>query len=129
MFRPAVAMFTGQDAVLPFPLRASLNRVDAQLHEMTYEASGLRVCNVLRSRQKAQANPPTPSIAKVPGSGTASAEAPAGGKGSSKKARCWPFSVPDPTTFPKSSIPLACCSTQPELGARNEFRSTIRPPM
>src|SRR5215212_4002414 len=26
VFRPAVAMFTGNDAVLPFPLRASLNR-------------------------------------------------------------------------------------------------------
>jgi len=34
VFRPAVAMFTGDDAVLPFPLRASLNRVDAQLDEL-----------------------------------------------------------------------------------------------
>ena len=38
VFRPAVAMFTGHDAVLPFPLRASLNRVDAQLDELIYEA-------------------------------------------------------------------------------------------
>src|ERR1700683_5155633 len=38
VFRPAVAMFTGNDAVLPFPLRASLNRVDAQLDELIYEA-------------------------------------------------------------------------------------------
>jgi len=34
VFRPAVAMFTGDDAVLPFPLRASLNRVDEQLDEL-----------------------------------------------------------------------------------------------
>jgi hypothetical protein len=33
VFRPAMAMFTGNDAVLPFPLRTSLNRVDAQLDE------------------------------------------------------------------------------------------------
>lgn len=38
VFRPAVAMFTGNDAVLPFPLRASLNRVDAQLDQLIYEA-------------------------------------------------------------------------------------------
>lgn len=38
VFRPAVAMFTGNDAVLPFPLRASLNRVDAQLDELIYQA-------------------------------------------------------------------------------------------
>jgi hypothetical protein len=38
VFRPAVAMFTSNDAVLPFPLRASLNRVDAQLDELIYEA-------------------------------------------------------------------------------------------
>lgn len=31
-------MFTANDAVLPFPLRASLNRVDAQLDELIYEA-------------------------------------------------------------------------------------------
>ena len=37
-FRPAVAMFTSNDAVLPFPLRASLNRVDAQLDELIYQA-------------------------------------------------------------------------------------------
>ena len=34
VFRPAIAMFTGNDAVLPFPLRASLDRVDAQLDEL-----------------------------------------------------------------------------------------------
>ena len=34
IFRPAVAMFTGDDAVLPFPLRTSLNRVDEQLDEL-----------------------------------------------------------------------------------------------
>jgi hypothetical protein len=38
VFRPAVAMFTSNDAVLPFPLRASLNRVDAQLDELIYGA-------------------------------------------------------------------------------------------
>ena len=38
VFRPAVAMFTSNDAVLPFPLRASLNRVDAQLDKLIYEA-------------------------------------------------------------------------------------------
>jgi hypothetical protein len=38
VFRPAVAVFTSNDAVLPFPLRASLNRVDAQLDELIYQA-------------------------------------------------------------------------------------------
>ena len=38
VFRPAVAMFTSNDAVLPFPLRAALNRVDAQMEELIYEA-------------------------------------------------------------------------------------------
>lgn len=38
VFRPAVAIFTCNDAVLPFPLRASLDRVDAQLDELIYEA-------------------------------------------------------------------------------------------
>ena len=38
VFRPAMAVFTTNDAVLPFPLRASLNRVDAQLDELIYEA-------------------------------------------------------------------------------------------
>jgi hypothetical protein len=38
VFRPAVAMFTSNDAVLPFPLRTSLNRVDAQLDELIYQA-------------------------------------------------------------------------------------------
>jgi hypothetical protein len=31
-------MFTGNDAVLPFPLRTSLDRVDAQLDELIYQA-------------------------------------------------------------------------------------------
>jgi hypothetical protein len=39
VFRPALAMFTSNDAVLPFPLRASLNRVDAQLDKLIYQAS------------------------------------------------------------------------------------------
>ena len=38
VFRPAVAMFTSDDAALPFPLRASLDRVDAQLDELIYQA-------------------------------------------------------------------------------------------
>jgi hypothetical protein len=38
VFRPAVAMFTSNDAVLPFPLRASLDRVDSQLDELIYQA-------------------------------------------------------------------------------------------
>ena len=38
VFRPAVAMFTGNDAVLPFPLRCALDRVDAQLDELIYDA-------------------------------------------------------------------------------------------
>jgi len=38
VFRPAVAAFTTNDAVLPFPLRASLNRVDRQLDELIYDA-------------------------------------------------------------------------------------------
>ena len=38
VFRPATAMFTSNDAVLPFPLRASLDRVDAQLDELIYDA-------------------------------------------------------------------------------------------
>jgi hypothetical protein len=38
VFRPAVAMFTSNDAVLPFPLRASLDRIDAQLDELIYQA-------------------------------------------------------------------------------------------
>ena len=29
VFRPAMSMFTGNDAVLPFPLRKALDRVDA----------------------------------------------------------------------------------------------------
>jgi len=38
VFRPAIAMFTSNDAVLPFPLRASLHRVDSQLDELIYQA-------------------------------------------------------------------------------------------
>ena len=38
VFRPAVAMFASNEAVLPFPLRASLNRVDSQLDELIYQA-------------------------------------------------------------------------------------------
>lgn len=38
VFRPAMATFTSNDAVLPFPLRVSLDRVDAQLDELIYEA-------------------------------------------------------------------------------------------
>jgi hypothetical protein len=38
VFRPAMAMFTANDALLPFPLRASLQRVDAQLDTLIYQA-------------------------------------------------------------------------------------------
>jgi hypothetical protein len=38
VFRPALAMFTGNDAVLPFPLRTALHRVDAQLDELVYQS-------------------------------------------------------------------------------------------
>ena len=38
VFRPAIAMFTANDAVLPFPLRASLDLVDTQLDELIYRA-------------------------------------------------------------------------------------------
>jgi hypothetical protein len=38
VFRSAVAIFTSNDAGLPFPLRAFLNRVDAQLNELIYGA-------------------------------------------------------------------------------------------
>ena len=31
-------MFTANDAVLPFPLGASLNRVDQQMDELIYQA-------------------------------------------------------------------------------------------
>ena len=36
--RPAMAMFTGNDAVLPFPLRTALDRADAQLDVLIYQA-------------------------------------------------------------------------------------------
>jgi hypothetical protein len=38
VFRPAMAMFTGNDAVLPFPLRTALDRADAQLDALIYQA-------------------------------------------------------------------------------------------
>jgi hypothetical protein len=38
VFRPALAMFTASDAVLPFPLRSALDRVDAQFDELIYRA-------------------------------------------------------------------------------------------
>lgn len=38
IFRPAMAMFTANDAVLPFPLRQALDRVDAQLDVLIYDA-------------------------------------------------------------------------------------------
>jgi hypothetical protein len=38
VFRPAISMFTRNDAVLPFPLRASLDRLDDQLDQLIYEA-------------------------------------------------------------------------------------------
>jgi hypothetical protein len=38
VFRPAMALFTANDAVLPFPLRQALDRVDAQLDLLIYDA-------------------------------------------------------------------------------------------
>lgn len=38
VFRPAMAMFTANDAVLAFPLKRALVRVDAQLDALIYEA-------------------------------------------------------------------------------------------
>lgn len=38
VFRPAMATFTANDAVLPFPLRQALDRVDAQLDMLIYDA-------------------------------------------------------------------------------------------
>jgi len=38
VFRPAMAMFTTNDAVLPFPLRRTLDRVDSQLDQLIYDA-------------------------------------------------------------------------------------------
>jgi hypothetical protein len=37
-FRPAMAMFMGKDAVLPYPLRRVLDRVDAQLYLLICDA-------------------------------------------------------------------------------------------
>jgi hypothetical protein len=42
VFRPAMAMFTVNEAVLPFPLRQSLDRVDAQLDLLIYETFRFR---------------------------------------------------------------------------------------
>jgi hypothetical protein len=41
VFRPAMATFTANDAVLPFPLRQALDRVDAQLDHLIYDDSRL----------------------------------------------------------------------------------------
>jgi hypothetical protein len=38
VFRPAMAMFIANDAVLPFPLRQALNRGDAPLDLLIYDA-------------------------------------------------------------------------------------------
>ena len=38
VFRPAMAMFTANDSVLPFPLRQALDRTDAQLDLLIYDA-------------------------------------------------------------------------------------------
>ena len=38
VFRPAMAIFTANDAVLPFPLRQALDRVDAQLDLLIYDS-------------------------------------------------------------------------------------------
>ena len=38
VFRPAMAMFTANDAVLPFPLRQALDRVNDQLERLIYDA-------------------------------------------------------------------------------------------
>jgi hypothetical protein len=38
VFKPAMAIFTANDAVLPFPLHRALNSVDAQLDELIYDA-------------------------------------------------------------------------------------------
>jgi hypothetical protein len=38
VFRPAMAVFTTNDAVLPFPLRQALDRVDGQLDRLIYDA-------------------------------------------------------------------------------------------
>ena len=36
--RPAMAMFTANEAVLPFPLRQALNQVDTQMDLLIYDA-------------------------------------------------------------------------------------------
>jgi hypothetical protein len=38
VFRPAMAMFTANNAVLPFPLRQALDRVDEQLDLLIFGA-------------------------------------------------------------------------------------------
>jgi hypothetical protein len=42
VFRPATARFSGNDAVLPFPLRVALNRVDTQMDELICSAFPLK---------------------------------------------------------------------------------------
>jgi hypothetical protein len=42
VFRPAMAMFTANDAVLPFQLRQALDRADAQLDLLIYQAFPLQ---------------------------------------------------------------------------------------
>jgi len=37
VFRPAIAMFSADETVLPFPLRSALDQVDAQLDELIYQ--------------------------------------------------------------------------------------------
>ena len=45
VFRPAIPMFTATDAVLPFPLRQELDRVDSQLDYLIYDAFTLSKAN------------------------------------------------------------------------------------
>lgn len=57
VFRPAMAMFTGNDAVLPFPLRNALDRADAQLDILVYQAFPLPKAG---SEQESEETHPTP---------------------------------------------------------------------
>jgi predicted MarR family transcription regulator len=41
VFRPAMAMFAANDAVLPFPLRQALDRVEMRFDQLIYEAFSL----------------------------------------------------------------------------------------
>ena len=45
VFRPAMAMFTANAAVLPFPLRNTVDRVDTQLDLLIYDAFPLLKAN------------------------------------------------------------------------------------